>query len=169
MSQSDERHQQNHDFLLGELLAATRATKDALSELAADQKDQSKALATCTTTLDHVVRTVENLSHLVKHKDGNGDSLLTRVRLIEEGLVKIGEVLAEGNATFDDLVRRESLEAVIKSAAELASRVESLENNASELNTAHNRVLGGWAVVLWIGGGLGWLITTGLALYAALK
>ncbi len=152
-----------HALLLGELLAATKATRDAITSLVQDQKDQAHALAQTTATLKMQTRIVDQLCKLVR--DGNGDSLLTRVRLVEETLAKVGEALADGDA---NLVHRDAMRAVEKAATDLEARVAALEDHGGELDTARSKIAGARSLAIWTAGIIAWLITTGIALYAAL-
>ena len=154
----------NNDLLLGELLAATRATKEAIQGLSADQKDQAKALATCAATLEHVTKAVDNLSRLVK--DGNGDSLMTRVRIIEETLIKFGAALSLGDETFSHMATKDAMQELADRIGEvelIATKTDGTVRDASNFWSSSKHILIGLAILF------GWLITTGIALYAVIK
>lgn len=138
---------ENLSLMLGRLIEATQTATDGLRSLSQEQRQNQNALLTAVSTIEVLERTVHELDQLVRTGTGpNADSLIMRVA-------------ANGSEVARLLTLIERLE---RAGAALRAEVDAL--------AAHShRAIGMKTSVVYTILIVGWLLTTGIALYAALK
>ena len=131
-------------MLVGQLLEATRTAADGLQSVNAEVKTQAAALAAATMTLEILEEKVRKIERLVLDNTHDGNLVM---------------IAHEHAAQLEDL--RREIAAVQASANSLTSQLTGV---------AHERAqTAGFQKSLWyVLAGLAWLVTTGIALYAAL-
>lgn len=129
--------------IVGRLLEATKAASDGIKTLSDESKTNSASVQVAQQAINSVKQTVMELDRIVR--TGNGDSLVTQIKLLIE----------EQNR------QRADIDEVTKTVERNSKRLDAFDHQNAGMAGSHK--------VLWyIGGGIAWLVTTGIALYGVI-
>lgn len=117
---------------------------EKIDRLAESQKESAVAIAAIRQQLDHVSKIVDSLDKIVR--SGNGHSLSARHRALEE----VVQVVRSGSDAFK-------------------AELNSLHERVANLEKDNGRMNMWWHMSYQAALAVGWLITTCVALYAAMK
>ncbi len=131
-------------MIVGQLLEATKAASEGLKGLSLEMRGNSSAVIAAVTTLTAVEKTVQDLDRVVR--SGSVDSVLMRLQIV------VGKV--------EDLEQADT---------EVAVRLDNVETRVDVLETVRTQAWAGGKVTFWLIGVAAWLITTGIAVWGALK
>ncbi len=129
-------------LLIGQLLEAAKAASDGLKSTNLEIQANGKALIAAVKTLELIEETVAELDRVVR--TGNGDSLVTRLAMLRVEVKDLQEQVCA-----------------------LEKRAEGLHTQISSLDSDRQKVVGGKHLLWVLAGVLAWLVTTGVAVYAA--
>lgn len=131
-------------LLIGQLLAAAQAASDGLKSNSAEIQSNGKAIIAAVRTLELIEETVGELDRLIR--TGNGDSLLTRFAVLKAEVTELHTQMTE----LSDLVQM------------TVGQIQTIHGD-------HRGAAGGRKVVIEILKAVGWVLTTAIAVYAAVK
>lgn len=117
---------------------------EKVDRLTEAQRETAVVVAATQQKLDGLAKTVESLDRAVR--SGNGHSLLVRHRALEEVVQMVREDFA---SCRDD--------------------VHALSDRITMLEKGHSHVASMWQFVYHVALIIGWVVTTGVAIYAALR
>lgn len=129
--------------IVGRLLEATKAASDGIKTLSDESKTNSASVQAAQQAISSIQRTVIELDRIVR--TGNGDSLVTQIKL----------------AVDEQTRQREDLD-------DLTSTVEAHTKRLDTIDQQNAGAAGGHKIIWYIVAGVGWIITTIIALYGAL-
>ena len=136
-------------LIVGQLMEAAKAASEGLKSLGQEMKDNSTTIAGAQLTIEQLDKAVMALEHLVSGSD-NKDSLILR--------------------SYAHAAALEDLTAALK---DLSKAVDDLESQISSVssNQTNNKAkwYGASKATLIIGAIVGWVITTVIAVYAAVS
>ncbi len=132
-------------IIMGQLMEATRAASDGLKSLSAEVVQHARILAAATAKLEAIEERYEELNEIVRAV-GNDDNLMA--------------------SSHDHTAELRDLKARI---AVLVADVKGLETDITTLNRSSTKELTARATLINVGKWLGWLVTTGVAVWAATK
>lgn len=129
--------------IVGRLLAATEAASDGIKTLSDESKTNSVGVQAAQQAIQSIQKTVTDLDRIVR--TGNGDSLITQVKILCDEQERLRDDMDELNKTVELS----------------AKRLDAFDQQ--------NAGAAGSSKVLWyVVGGIAWLVTTAIALYGAL-
>ena len=130
-------------LLIGQLLEAAKAAGEGLKSTNVEMQANAKALIAAVKTLELVEETVADLDRVVR--TGNGDAIITRLAILR--------------TEVDDMQ---------STVGELETRVHAVSVEVGTVAKAHDRLAAGKNVLWEAAKVVGFVITTGIALYAAI-
>lgn len=132
-------------IIIGQLLEATKAASDGLKSMSLEVQSNAKAIIAASKTLEMVEKKLTELDGLVDNT-ANPSSLAQVSGRHTVELADLHKAVTELKATL----------------AALVTQVSSLRQDGAQFHTTKDAV---WGVIKFIG----WLLTTAIALYAALN
>mgnify|MGYP005850200429 CR=1 FL=1 len=130
--------------IVGRLLEATKAASDGIKILSDEAKAMSSSLQVAQQVITNNQQILQALDRIVR--TGNGEeSLVTRLKLLSENFQSHLEDVEDMNSNLEALTKR----------------VAALEKHHVTSGAKMN-------IIWWIVTGVGWVVTTAIALYGAL-
>lgn len=136
--------------IVGRLLAATEAASDGLKVLSEETKQNSAGVLAVKTAVEGIQQTVAELDRLVRTGTVGGVALVTQVKLNSDAVAQLRQDHGQ-------------LEATVNEQGDSIAELEKGNVTAAASHTSAK------SVILYVVGVVAWAITTGIALYAALK
>lgn len=166
---------QGQDLLLviGQLLEANKQQAEDIKTLTSEVRQYATTVVAAAKTLEIIERTVGALDRVVRV--GNGDeSLVSKVN----GNTKLVKELEQRVTVSTSTVVRNATEANNMQAAittlgrradDMDTKVEDIDDRVARHDNNATHTMGMTNTLLWVGSILAWVVTTGVALYAAFK
>lgn len=137
-------------MIVGQLLEATKVATEGIKSLSIETRSNATAIITAAKTLEMVEETVNQLNKLVRT---NADNLVYRVDNLSYKMDANSQLIRDLEDAGADLK---------KEASALKDQIDGLGQHNTRISTVSNTL---WYIVIFVA----WLITTGIALFAALK
>jgi len=135
-------------MIIGQLLEAARAASDAIKGLSQESRSTATALVAAAKTLEKVEEIVFELDDIIR--TGTGDSLVTKVRVLQEEVFKLKHEVD-----------------VLEARVVVASKaIETLERDNTEARQRATHVTWAMSSITQLAG---WTIVTLISLYAVFR
>lgn len=132
-------------LIVGQLLEATKAASDGLKSMSAEVQSNAKAIIAAVKTLEKVEETVAELDEIIRDSTNQGNLVgVTQGHTVQ--ITGLHAAVGELKKTLDDL----------------KEQMGTLDNN-------HAKIFSAKAAIWEVAKILGWIVTTGIAVYAALN
>lgn len=139
--------------LVAKLQEAARITADSIKALSENSKDNAHELTTIRVEFETLQKLVNALNVLVRTGDGGSIiSIVTQLHLMQQEQKQL----------------RKELENMPKELEKMAEDVEKLTQTITDLHLTNVKMNTGSRVLLWVGGIVGWVVTTAIAVYGAI-
>jgi prefoldin subunit 5 len=139
--------------LVAKLQEAARITADSIKALSENSKDNAHELAAIRVEFETLQKLVNALNVLVRTGDGGSIiSIVTQLHLMQQEQKQL----------------RKELENMPKELEKMAEDVEKLTQTITDLHLTNVKMSTGSRVLLWVGGIVGWVVTTAIAVYGAI-
>lgn len=132
-------------LIVGQLLEATKAASDGLKSMSQEVQSNAKAIIAASKTLEKVEGDLEQLDEIIRDSTNSGNLVAVTI----------------GHTT--------QLATLHLAVIELRATIDGLKAQMGSLGSTQARMTTTKEVLVYIGVGVAWFVTTAIAVYAALQ